>query len=210
MRPFVCTHLCIVFATVLTGAVGCTNGEPVRSTPQANTDVESGRQPIRLLDLDGKSFNLWKPEHVSTVVVFTRSDCPVSNRFAPEIRRLHEAYHQRGVNFYLVYVDPREQPAAIRRHLQEYEYPCEGLRDPEHALVAHCQATTTPEAVVFDRNRRITYRGRINDLYADLGSPRTGPTTHDLADAIESTVLGLPVATPRTKAIGCRIGDVDY
>jgi hypothetical protein len=42
----------------------------------------------------------------------------------------------------------------------------------------------------------------------DLAKPRPQPTTHDLADAIEATLQGRPVAVPRTKAIGCLIADL--
>ncbi len=112
------------------------------------------------------------------------------------------------MKFYLIYVDPKEQSETIRQHLQEYAYPCPGLRDPEHTLVAYCQATATPEAVVFNENRKIVYQGRINDQYVELGNARTEPTTNDLANAIESTVLGQPVATPRTRAVGCSIADL--
>ena len=114
----------------------------------------------------------------------------------------------RGVNFFLIYVDPREQPDDIRRHLREYGYPCPGLRDPMHTLVAYCRATTTPEAVVFGKGRTITYRGRVDDGYSDVGQPRSEATTHDLADAIESTISGTPVARPRTRAVGCSIADL--
>ena len=65
-----------------------------------------------------------------------------------------------------------------------------------------------PEAAVFDRHRKITYVGRINDLYSELGSARPEPTTHELADAIESTLSGQPVQVARTKAIGCPIADL--
>jgi hypothetical protein len=189
--------------------LGCAKDDCGRSSPTSSPDGESKLPPIRLLDLDGQRFDLWKPDQaVVTVVLFTRTDCPISNQYAPEIRRLYETYHPRGVDFYLVYVDPREQPDDARRHLREYGYPCQGLRDPGHTLVAHCGATATPEAVVFGKDRSITYRGRVDDLYADIGQPRAEPTTHELADAIESTVLGRPVANPRTKAVGCLIADL--
>jgi hypothetical protein len=184
-------------ATLLIVVAGCTYHNDSRS-----------QAALQLIDLDDQPFDLWKQSDRVTVAVFSRSDCPISNRFAPEIRRLCESYKARGVDFYLVYVDPEESPQAIRRHLQEYQYPCEGLRDPRHALVAHCKATTTPEAAVFDRNRKLVYVGRINDLYAELGSPRPEATTHELADAIESTLARKPVATPRTKAVGCPIADL--
>lgn len=199
--------LSIVVIALLVATAGCT-GRSSSTSSQAGSDSQP-HPPIQLLDLDGHSFDLWKqrPAH-TTVVVFTRSDCPISNRFAPEICRLHEAYHPRGVDFYLVYVDPRETSDAIRQHMQEFNYPCSALRDPSHSLVAYCQATATPEAAVFNGEREITYLGRINDLYVELGSQRAEPTTHDLEDAIESTVQGRPVATPRTRAIGCSIVDL--
>jgi hypothetical protein len=189
---------CIVVASLLSLNVGCSSDEGTRSQPS-----------IQLVDLDDQQLDFWKlsPDRV-IVAIFARSDCPISNRFAPEIRRLSETYQPRGVDFYLVYVDPLEEPQAIRRHLDEYKYPCQGLRDPEHKLVSHCKATITPEAAVFDRKRNLAYVGRINDLYTELGSARPEPTTHELADAIESTLAGQPAGVARAKAIGCPIADL--
>jgi hypothetical protein len=190
--------------------LGCAGENGARSSQQPRAAKELAPPRVVLLDLEGNAVDLWKDGSArATVVVFARTDCPVSNRFAPEIRRLHQRYEPRGVRFFLVYVDPDEQPEAIRRHLSEYGYTCRALRDPKHALVAQCNATVTPEAVVFDGRQAMTYRGRINDLYIDLGQARPQPTTRDLADAIESTLAGKPVATARTKAVGCIISDLE-
>ncbi len=197
-----CRHAwCLIAATALCGILGCEKREPTRA--QAS-DVP----PLHLVDLNGQPVDLWKREPAITVVLFTRTDCPISNQCAPEICRLHEMYRSRGVEFFLIYVDPNEPAEAIRSHLREYGYPCQGLRDPQHTLVAYCHATTTPEAVVFGRDHAITYLGRVDDRYADLGRPRAEPTSHDLADAIEATIQDRPVANPRTKAVGCLIADL--
>jgi thiol-disulfide isomerase/thioredoxin len=143
-----------------------------------------------------------------TTLIFTRTDCPISNRYAPEVWRLYEEFHPLGVDFYLVYVDPRETPDAIRKHLAEYEYPCPALRDSEHTFAKFTGATVTPEAVLFDKNQKIVYRGRIDDRFAALGTTRDMPTTQDLADAITATLAGKLVATPVTQAIGCNIADL--
>lgn len=162
-----------------------------------------------LLDASDKPFDLWSDTSAkATVVIFTRSDCPVSNRYAPEVRRLYEEFEPQGVRFFLVYVDPKETAATVQAHLAEYEYPCAGLRDPEHHLANETGATVTPEAVVFDAERQITYRGRIDDLFASFGKLRDEPTSHDLADALAATLAGEPVAVPRTEAVGCYIGDL--
>ena len=113
-----------------------------------------------------------------------------------------------GSNSCLIYVDPRETPEAIRTHLKEYEYPCEAFLDPEHQLVAATRATVTPEAVVFDAQRKRVYRGRIDDLFVDFGKSRSEASTHDLEDAILATLDGRPVAEPETKAVGCIIADL--
>lgn len=198
-RPGIWRFQGIFLAAVL--CLGWTGCKPEVAAPV-------GLPLIQLLDLDGHPFDLWKKPGGLTVVLFTRSDCPIANRYAPEIRRLYEKYQSRDVSFYLIYVDPSEQPEALRKHLKEYDYPCQGLRDLKHTLVAHCGATTTPEAVVFGSDRAIVYRGRVDDHYLNLGEARTQPTTHDLADAIEATLQGKPVANPHTKATGCLIADL--
>jgi hypothetical protein len=207
-------RLSAVTSCLILGALcalpGCA-GDSGASGSQASSPAESASGQSLPLDLDGHPFDLGKKQPSPiTVVIFTRTDCPVSNRYAPEVRHLYETYHPRGVEFFLVYVDPDEDSAAIRQHLREYSYPCKALRDPDHALVARCHATITPEAVVFDGRQNVAYLGRINNLYEDLGKPRAAATTHELADAIDATLAGKPVATPRSKAVGCTIADLKH
>jgi len=198
----------LILAAALIVIAGCTTrqGEPI--SPSATSQQAAVVVPD-VFDLDGNSFDPLAQSSAKVIVlVFTRTDCPISNRFAPEIGRLYKMFRPRDVEFYLVYVDPHEKPETIRHHLTEYHYSCLALRDPEHLLVSLCQATTTPEAVVFNQNHKIAYQGRINDLYVDLGSSRPQPTTNDLSDAIEAALAGQPVANPRTKPVGCLIADL--
>lgn len=173
-----------------------------------NSALAAIDDPI-LEDLDGKPFDVVAnfPDGV-LVVVFTRTDCPIANRYAPEIRRLWEKFQPSGVEFWLVYVDPQQSREAVRKHWDEYEYPCTAYLDPHHNLATLTGATVTPEAIVHDRNRRIVYRGRIDDLFVDFGKSRPQATTHDLEDAIAATLEGQPVVEPVTKAVGCYIADL--
>lgn len=178
--------------------------DPVRAEP-----IEDAGALPQLADVDGKLVDLARPADDAVVVaIFTRTDCPISNRYAPEVRRLYEKLHSRGVAFYLVYVDPREQAADIRAHLKEFAYPCPALLDHEHALATATGSTITPEAVMFDRQHKQVYRGRIDDLFVDFGKSRSDATTHDLEDAITATLAGKPVAEPVTQAVGCLISDL--
>jgi len=144
----------------------------------------------------------------ATVFIFTATDCPISNRYAPEVRRLVETFASKGVVFRLVYANPADDPDAIRAHVASFKYPAsvEALRDPQHAFVRFSGATITPEAVVV-ANGRVVYHGRIDDRFVDFGVDRPDPTTRDLADALTAILAGEPVKHPVTQAIGCYIAD---
>jgi len=162
-----------------------------------------------LLDLSGRHVNPLRATRAkATVFVFTRSDCPISNRYAPEVRRLYKKFAPQGVTFWLVYPDPNEAPEAIRKHREEYAYPFGVLRDPTHALVTLTGAKVTPEAAVFVRGGEMVYHGRIDDLYVDFGKTRRAPTTHDLEQVLEAVLEGRPVKAASTPAVGCFISDL--
>jgi thiol-disulfide isomerase/thioredoxin len=143
------------------------------------------------------------------VYIFTSTDCPVSNRYAPEVQRLVKTFAPKGVVFRLIYPARNESEAAIRAHQRAFAYegPTEALRDPTLALVKFSGATITPEAAVVV-NGAVVYRGRIDNRYAELGVERAAPTTHDLADALTATLAGAPIAHPITQAVGCFIADL--
>lgn len=143
------------------------------------------------------------------VYIFTATDCPISNRYAPEVRRLAAQFGPRGVLFRLVYPARRDAPDAIRAHMTAYAYEgvTQAVRDPDMALVKFVGATITPEAAVV-ADGRVVYRGRIDDRYVDLGVERPAPTRRDLADAIAATLAGKPIAAATTQAVGCFIADL--
>jgi hypothetical protein len=142
------------------------------------------------------------------VFIFTSTDCPISNRYAPEVRRLAEGFGSKGVVFRLVYPNPSEDANAIREHMAAYAYAgaVEGVRDPKLALVKFVGATITPEAAVVVGGR-VVYRGRIDDRVVDLGRERPAPTERDLFDALSAIVAGKPAPHATRQAIGCFISD---
>jgi hypothetical protein len=143
------------------------------------------------------------------VFLFTSTDCPISNRYAPEVQRVASEFVAKGVVFRLVYPNPADEAAAIHDHMTAFSYAgaMEALRDPAHALVKFTKATVTPEAVVV-AGGRVVYRGRIDDRYVELGLERPAATQHDLADALAAVVAGQRVPRATTQAVGCFIADV--
>ena len=174
--------------------------------PPASPSVfDLAGQPIDPLAADGGA--------KATVFIFVRTDCPISNRYAPEVRRLHEKFTPQGVSIRLIYPDPDQTASAIRDHLHEYGYASQALRDPHHVLVRMTGAQVTPEAAVFAAadsagSPELVYCGRIDDRYVDFGTARPAPTTHDLEQVLEAILAGQPIAATTTRAVGCYISDL--
>lgn len=140
----------------------------------------------------------------ATVLLFVMTDCPISNRYAPEIRRLHDEFAG-AIRFWLVYVDAHRPAGALREHRASFGYPFAALRDADGALAALAGATVTPEAAVFDAARRLVYRGRIDDRFVAFGVARRAPRTRDLRDRLRRIVAGETLSFSETRAVGCYI-----
>ncbi|MBZ5652865.1 MAG: redoxin domain-containing protein [Acidobacteriia bacterium] len=159
-------------------------------------------------DLTGKTVDPFRDASGKVVVlVFLRTDCPISNRYAPTIQELSARYSRQAA-FWLVYPDKKISAAVIRKYLQDYGYKLPALRDPQRVLVAQGRVQVTPEVAVFDTRGRLAYHGRIDNWYEDFGRSRSAPTTHDLDDAIRATLSGKPPAAAVTDAVGCYISDL--
>jgi hypothetical protein len=175
--------------------------------------AQSVGKSLDVQTLDGKSIDPFNSGHSAraTVFIFVRTDCPIANRFAPTVERLRREFAPRGVDFWLVFIDPAETAGMIRAHLTEYDLHAAALRDPRHTLVALAGATITPEAAVYVSGKgtpRLAYRGRIDDRFVDFGLARPQPSKHDLQQALEAVLAGRTVMPQTTPAVGCIIADL--
>jgi hypothetical protein len=161
-------------------------------------------------DLQGRTIDPFGALKARAVVlIFVCTDCPIANRYAPEIERLYEKYGRQDVLFWLVYADPRDDAGKIQKHLREYQYKIAAIRDPHHRLVSRCKVTKTPEAALIIPNGKQVYRGRIDDRNTDYGKSRNAPTRRDLQEAIDSVLGGRPVRVATTEVVGCFIPDAE-
>jgi len=157
-------------------------------------------------DIDGRAHRPFQPADTVYVLLFVMSDCPISNAYAPEIQRICQTSVAREFRCLLLYEDAQIAAPGVRAHRQAYGYsPIAAAIDARAVTAARAGASIAPEAVVVDRSGTVRYRGRIDNLYADLGRRRQAATVHDLRDALDAVLSGREVSTPRTEAHGCYI-----
>ncbi len=160
-------------------------------------------------DLKGRPVDNLAPSGSRAVVLFfAASDCPISNRYIPEIERLAREFSPEGVRFWWVYPNPEDTSQVVRSHDAQFDIHAEDVLDTDQLLTRMAHATITPEVAVFvpsSDGLREMYRGRIDNRYVSLGQERPSATRHDLEDAIRAVLANRPVAKPGGPAVGCSI-----
>lgn len=146
------------------------------------------------------------------VVIFAATDCPISNRYVPEISRLAGEFSSQNVRFWWVFPNPDDTAGRVVKHNRDYALADNAetgtLLDRRQALVQLSHATTTPEAAVFaveGTALREVYHGRIDDHYISLGQQRLQAQQHDLETAISAALAGKVVPAPGGPPVGCSI-----
>ena len=163
-------------------------------------------------DVNGQPVtHLTAPGTEAVVLLFVASDCPISNRYLPEIQRLESKFAGQHVVFWFVYPNVGETTGAVRQHEAAYGAEEHVLLDPQHKLVALTHAKVTPESAVLVPERggaealRTVYHGGIDDRYVQIGQERPSATQHDLERAIVDVLQHRSVQQPDGPAVGCGI-----
>lgn len=149
------------------------------------------------------------------VVVFTSNHCPTAQAYEGRLIQLVHDYRERGVA--VVAINPNHAEAVrldemghtdlgdTFAELQErarhrgFNFPY--LDDgPRQEVVTQFGARVTPHVFVFDAERRLRFRGRIDDSErADLARH------HDLRDALDALLAGREPEVTTTRVFGCSV-----
>lgn len=142
----------------------------------------------------------------AVVVVFTCNHCPAAVKAEDRLIQIQGDYADKGVQ--LVAINPNEDEGhptdsfehMIRRAAEKgFNFPY--LRDQTQEVAKAYGAVRTPHVFLLDHDRKVVYRGRIDDNIDDANAV----TRHDLREAIDEVLKGRPVSVPRTQPVGCSV-----
>jgi peroxiredoxin len=158
-----------------------------------------------LAGVDGRRYSLSSFGGDVLVLLFVGNGCPSVKAHSEELNRLQEELGAAGVQLVAVNANNAAlSPPDTLRHMGEvaaergWRFPY--VNDTDAALARACGAVATPQAFVFDRERRLRYRGRLTD-----SRDPSRATVRYLEDALDDLVAGRPVRVPETAPYGCSI-----
>ncbi len=139
------------------------------------------------------------------VVVFTCNHCPYALAWHDRIAEVARDYAGRGVQLVAINSNdadryPRDSYEAMRRRVEQEQWPMPYLHDSTQEVARAYGAKTTPDVFVLDGERRLRYRGAPDADYDDPGQRAAW-----LRDALDAVLEGAEPERPETRPVGCSI-----
>lgn len=141
------------------------------------------------------------------VVMFLCNHCPYVVHVNPEIVRIAMDYQAKGVAFVAISSNdvknfPDDAPDKMKVHALQTGYSFPYLYDESQEVARAYDAACTPDFYIFDKNRKLYYRGRIDNSRPKTDTPVTGA---DLRAALDAVLAGKPAPQPQYPSGGCNI-----
>ncbi len=141
-----------------------------------------------------------------TVVCFLGTECPLAKLYTSRLIELQRTYARDNVRFLGVFPNVQDSSADLLKFASAHAIDFPIGKDDDQILAGAVAVKRTPEVfLVSNSDRRILYRGRIDDQYSP-GIARKAPARDDLRIAIDQTLAGKPVTIAQTDPEGCLIG----
>ena len=141
------------------------------------------------------------------LVVFMCNHCPYVTHIKPFFSSLVKEYQQKGAAVIGINANdsdayPEDAPEYMKRDAEEYGYTFPYLIDSSQETAKAYTAACTPDFFLFDRDRKLVYRGQMDDSRPGNDKPLKGK---DLKNALDAVLEGSPVSEEQKPSMGCNI-----
>ena len=179
--------------------------------------IGSTAPDFKLKGIDNKTYSLASfSKYNLLVIIFTCNHCPTAQAYEDRIIQLAKDYTPKNVG--IVAISPNDPPAVrldelgytdmsdtfeemkIRAKEKKFNFPYLYDGDKQTAAKAY-GPVVTPHVFIFDKQRKLRYQGRIDDVE----KPGKTPNHFDTRNAIEELLQNKEVTTKTTKVFGCSI-----
>lgn len=153
---------------------------------------------VRLSDFDGAP---------ALLVIFLCNHCPYVKHIADTLAKFAKEYQEKGVAIVAINSNdvqsyPDDSPEKMREEVKLRGYTFPYLYDETQEVAKAYRAACTPDFFLFDKDRRLVYRGQFDDSRPGNGIPVTGK---DLRAALDALLAGKPVSPDQKPSLGCNI-----
>jgi peroxiredoxin len=160
-------------------------------------DVVTGKT-VRLADFSGKK---------ALLVMFICRHCPFVKHIQDALARFGRDYADKNIGIVAVSANdpdeyPEDRPESLKEMAVSLGLPFPFCYDESQETAKAYSAACTPDFFLFDRDRKLVYRGQFDDSRPGKDLPVTG---RDMRDAVDSILEDHPLPEEQKPSIGCNI-----
>lgn len=177
-------------------------------TPSNMLPLGTPAPDFRLPDISGKVVSLADCKTAPALAVFfICNHCPYVKHIRAGLAQFGSDAQRGGVAVVAissndVTTHPADSPEKMAEEAKAAGYTFPYLYDESQEVARAYQAACTPDIYLFDKNRKLVYRGQFDDSRPGNGRPVTGA---DLRAALDAVLAGRPVSTRQVPSMGCNI-----
>jgi peroxiredoxin len=163
---------------------------------------------FRLLNVDGRIVGLHDfDEQPALLVMFICNHCPFVKHVADGLTKLALDYMPRGVGIVGINsndaaTNPQDSPEQMVHEAEQRGYPFPYVYDEAQEVAKAYGAACTPDFFLYDKARKLVYRGQLDGSRPGNNIPVTGA---DLRGAIDAVLAGRAPPEKQIPSIGCNI-----
>lgn len=160
-------------------------------------DVDSGKT-ISLKTFEDKK---------GLLVMFICRHCPFVQHIKHEIAKIGKDYAEKEIGIIAISANdasnfPEDSPEKLKAMAKELGFTFPFCYDETQTAAKTYTAACTPDFFLFDQNRKLVYRGQLDDSRPSNGKPVNG---RDLRAALDALLADKPVSAEQKPSIGCNI-----
>ena len=160
---------------------------------------------FNLPNTDGENISIEHFKAEVLVVIFTCNHCPYAKAVEDRLIELGNNY-SKNVDFVLISSNdaenyPADSPEKMAEQARNKKYPFPYLFDETQEVAKAYSAVCTPDIFLYNSERRLEYRGRLDDNWQDQNQV----TREELKMAIEAILNGKGIDFEQIPSMGCNI-----
>jgi peroxiredoxin len=176
-------------------------------TYSSSPELGSSCPTFSLPSVDQKIFALEDFSQASVLVVmFICNHCPYVKAVEDRLLLLASEFDAKDASFVAICSNdssdyPEDEPAQLFHRWKEKAYPFPYLIDQTQQVAKEFGAVCTPDFFVYDRERKLRYRGRLDDSWKNSGLVQR----QELKTAIDALLSGEIPSPEQVPSMGCSI-----
>ena len=163
---------------------------------------------FKLMDIEGRPVSSDQfADTTALLIVFICPHCPVVRHIRNELARFGSEYQKKGLAIVAINSNdpvsfPDDDREGMKKEISETGYTFPYLVDDSQEVAKAFRAACTPDFFLFDRDRKLVYRGQFDDSRPRNNVPLTGS---DLRAAVDAVLQGQLPSAEQKPSVGCNI-----